>query len=182
MRTIVKSLGAIIVLSLAILAGLPLVFAADQVDLGGHTIRFLGVETTAEGYYKWTYEVYSDGPPALSFWIIAFCGGTNAIVEATQPWEYTTDPHTGIRGIKFEANMEEGETRTFYFVLRYDYPHDPSRPVATGEKSAGDVFEGGLVGPLCETSSVPEFGESLSVVSLIGVVAALIAVRLNRKR
>jgi len=172
----------VIAVSLAILASLPLALGADQADLGGHTIRFLGVETTAEGYYKWTYEVYSDGPPALSFWIIGFCGGQNAIVAASGPYEYTTDPHTGIRGIKFEANMEEGETRTFYFVLRYDYPHDPSRPVAVGEKSAGDVFQGGLTGPLCETSSVPEFGESLSVVSLIGVVAAFTAVRLNRKR
>ena len=53
---------------------------------------------------SFTYRVSANSSPAVSHWVLALdtCIEKTDIVSATEPWEFGTDPKTGLRGIKID--------------------------------------------------------------------------------
>ena len=114
-------------------------------SIGDHDITF--VSHTFDGTYStWTYSVTSGSSPALSHWAISWCDETAIEDVSETPWEYGTDPNTGITGIKFDKGYSGGETRTVWFRLEGDHAEGL---VKVGTKAGGNIAHGWVTGPLC---------------------------------
>ena len=166
------------VAALALTALISTVSAYAPVQLGNNTITFVG--KTFEGTNTiWTYSVTSSSSPALSHWVLGWCN-KDAIVEVSDiKWEYGTDPHTGIRGIKFETGYADGENRIVWFKLSGDYVIDL---VEVGTKSGKEEIDTGIIeGPVY--SACPPVPE-LPTIILLGAGLLTLAgyVGLRRKK
>jgi hypothetical protein len=93
----------------------------------------------------WTYNVSCNGSPAISHWILAFCGGSEAIVSTDPEGVYGKDPTTGLYGIKWDIGIDPGEYALFVIVLDADYP-EGLVPVAI--KAGPNEYIGLIEGPL----------------------------------
>lgn len=111
--------------------------------------------------YNWTYEVYSSGSysttstntPGISHWILAFCGGREAILDSNyiDDIAYGKDPSgTDIWGIKFDTSFPTGYTKV-WFTLDADYP---SAEVPVGLKPGQLILQGTIQGPVAYTFNV----------------------------
>ncbi|MCK4734530.1 MAG: hypothetical protein KAT65_18890 [Methanophagales archaeon] len=71
-----------------------------------------------------------------------------AIVEVSEtPWEYGTDKHTGITGIKSDDGYNDNESRTVWFNLLDDWPESDMVYVCT--KAGQNVNCSNVTGPVC---------------------------------
>jgi hypothetical protein len=90
--------------------------ASAKNNCGGHSI-VLGGAVYADGYTTFTYIVTSGSSPALSHWILAFCGDLADVDAGPGTIELGNDPTTGVYGIKFDTGLDSGETMEFYITL-----------------------------------------------------------------
>jgi hypothetical protein len=156
----------------------------DEADLGIFTVSFLGKTDNPDGTSTWTYAVTSDnvpgseGSPALSHWDLGLCYpaiesvspghgetyttiGSYGVTVGREGIDYTVeiglDPHTGIRGIKFEngdPNLgEDGKEETDIFQFTLDKHYD-TECVPVGTKAGGEVNQGYILGPACSTTAI----------------------------
>ena len=161
-----------VIVSLAVaLALIAFMSPISAVSVGTHDITFVSHTTDGAGNSIWTYTVTSGSSPSLSHWSIEFCGEAADILEASEDdWEYGTDPHTGITGIKFDEGYDDGETRTIWFKLSGDWPENS---VEVGTKAGSDpVASGYVTGPACNGDVIPEFATiAIPIVALLGLFA-----------
>ena len=108
---------------------------SDGTDEYSITLKEVGTYVTSPATgYRWTYEVYaastfsgnSTNLRAISHWILAFCGGKEGVILASNYMSfisYGKDPSgTGIWGIKFDTSFPTGATTEVWFILDADYP------------------------------------------------------------
>jgi hypothetical protein len=157
---------------------------SDEADLGIFTVSFLGKTDNPDGTSTWTYAVTSDdlpgseGSPALSHWDLGLCSPAIDGVSPGHGETYTTigsfdgttgregieytveivlDPHTGIRGIKFEdgdPNLgEDGQVETDIFQFTLDDHYD-TMCVEVGTKAGGEVNQDYILGPDCGSTAI----------------------------
>lgn len=144
--------------------------------VGTHNITFVGQTSDGDGNSIWTYEVTTGCRPSLSHWSLEFCGEEDDIIEVSEEWEYGTDPHTGITGIKFDDGYEcydatGPEIRTVWFRLLGDW-HE--RSVEVGTKAGNNnIAIGSVTGPACNVGDpIPEFTTiAIPVIALLGLLA-----------
>ena len=163
-----KILKAILMVVAIVLAVIAFIAPSSAATIGNHDITF--VSNTFDGSYStWTYKVTSGSKPSISHWDLTWCN-PGAIVEVSEkPWEYGTDKHTGIKGIKFDKGYEDGESRTVWFKLRGDFPEDTVR---VGTKAGEDKVDYGYVtGPLNCNDPIPEFSTiAIPIASILGLL------------
>ena len=124
--------------------------AQDVLTIDDHVFEFLGVTYNEDGTSTWIYHVTSGNSPALSHWVIELdpSFGEDNVVDASESFEITDDPRTGVYGLKFDDGYKDDEDRDVEFVLDAAYGTAETR-VATkaGRDSAiGEV----LLGPSSE--------------------------------
>jgi hypothetical protein len=178
-----KSIGLMAFVLAVGLAGLTAQAVAEpDVSYNGHEITLLNV-TQDNGKCTWTYEVCSGESPALSHWIIESCVGTTNefIAWGTDPElngtiEYGEDPSTGITGLKFDVNMDDGQCAEFWFTVNECSVTDQE----VGVKAGGDVYTGSYIeGPAHEPSAA-EFPLLATPVAILSAVM-IFAYRTARK-
>jgi hypothetical protein len=156
----------------------------DEANFGIFIVSFLGKTDNPDGTSTWTYAVTSDnetgaqGSPALSHWDLGLCSPAIDGVSPGHGETYTTvgsfdgatgragieytveiglNPHTGIRGIKFEngdPNLgEDGQVETDIFQFTLDDHYDTTC-VEVGTKGGGEVNQGYILGPACGTTAL----------------------------
>jgi len=99
------------------------------------TITPMDTGTPVGDDYLWKYSVTDTGPPAISHWDLGVCAQNfdaiksslvpgsvmvdgNPLSEGGGGYEWVhPDPTTGIIGLKFDDGFEEGETKTYSFLL-----------------------------------------------------------------
>ena len=150
-----RGLTGTLILSLVLLMLVSAILPVSAVTLNGYEIVF--VSHTYDGTYStWTYTVTSGSgvSPAISHWIIAWCGGADSIADASHTYEYkapdSPDPTTGKYGIKFDFSFSEGVPVTFWFKLYGDFAQGD---VEVTIKAGSDVVLTGI-----ETGPVFSFG------------------------
>lgn len=139
----------------------------------GHEVNFMGVQydDPATGQSTWFYEVKSTGTgPAISH--VTFGINTCAKILGAGKWagptgfntRYpgqgspqpgsfpatpTTDPTTGITGLKFDEGFDEDETKYYYYTLDGNYKVEPTTmAVKPGNNSYTGTIDG--PSPTCE--------------------------------
>ena len=126
-------------------------WTADNCDpCGNHYITLVANTGTT-----WDYEVTSGSSPALSHWVIEWCDYSavvavyenGVLLEEGVDWEYGTDPHTGITGIKFDNDYDDWETRTITILLDDVYTEGL---ITIGVKSGQEITFCEVWGPLCD--------------------------------
>ncbi|MDX9940968.1 MAG: hypothetical protein RBS53_01975, partial [Bacteroidales bacterium] len=85
-------------------------------NCGSHSVVLSDV-VYQNGYTTFTYTVTSGSSPALSHWVLAFCGSLSDVNAGPGTIELGLDPTTGINGIKFDDGLESGQTMDFYITL-----------------------------------------------------------------
>ena len=93
----------------------------------------------------WVYNVTCTGTPAISHWILTFCGGEDKIVLTVPGGTYTKDPTTGLIGIKWDIGLDPGESMLFTITLDDNYPQGL---VPVGIKAGPSEYIGLIEGPL----------------------------------
>lgn len=144
---------------IAALAGAVLTSSAaeESANMLGFTIRFKGVEYDANlDQSTWYYEVEvsPSAPHDLSHWDLALCAPGLVVAEAggryktSHPmWtEVGRNPHTSIMGIKFDVEVDKGETEEFWFVLQGNWEIGE---VEVGAKGGRFVEVRTIQGPSC---------------------------------
>jgi hypothetical protein len=124
------------------------------VAIGGHDITFIShTYDPGTDISRWTYNVTSAYRPALSHWVIAWCGDCTDFVGASEEKvRCGLDPISGIKGIKFDKEYDAGESRVVWFELRGDHPEGLVEVATFGGPPPGD--RGEVTGPLCVEAPV----------------------------
>lgn len=116
----------------------------------GHSIQFLGRNyfPGPPEYTRFTYKVTSGEKPALSHWVLQFCGKASDIKNASHSYQFGYDKTTGITGIKFEGiDWDKVKVRTFWIEL---YGNWPSGSIKAGFKAGkDDIQKLNTTGPVC---------------------------------
>ena len=150
---------------------------ASATEIGAHDISFINhtydpnTDTSI-----WYYNVTSGSDPSLSHWSIKWCNEMAIIECSDNDWEYGTDPHTGIKGIKFDTGYYDGETRVVWFELQGDYYEEL---LYIGTKAGGSKAYGYVKGPYgtedCPCCPIPELSTlillSVGLLTLAGYVS-----------
>ena len=160
-----RGLAGTLMLTAILLTFMFTIVTVSAIDLGGHTIEFVGVVYNGDGTSTWTYDVTATTGErrGISHWMIAWCGGEASVIDTSwDPWSYGKDQSTGLWGIKFDELSEglndfKGETRTFWFILD---DHYPSSLVPVGIKDGAGSYVGLITGPVAYT-----FSSDLTVVN-----------------
>jgi len=178
MRNIIrKAVLCVIVLAMTVAFTAVLFSSAQAVSVGLHDITFVShTYDPVADESTWIYQVTSaSGPPpghAISHWVLAWCHPEAMVETDDPPWEYVFNDlgGTGITGIKFDHEYDDGEVRTVSFVLRGDYPEGE---VQVGIKAGQNVDYGYVTGPVYEEClpSVPEFTTPSMVIVSLATVA-----------
>lgn len=149
---------------------------AGAVTYDDHEITFVNVTGPEGGLCTWEYYVCSGTSPSISNWVLESCVGTTNtdIVWWSDPnvtgvLEYGTDPNSGITGIKFNVDMDDGDCATFWFKVKECSMTDKE----LGLKADGNIFNGSsLPGPSHEPSA-PEFAFIAIPLTVMGFVLSL---------
>ena len=118
---------------------------------GWFGITFLGMDENPDGTSSWTYEVVElkSGEKKvkdLSHWVLGL-GDCAVIVDADpSPYEFGTDPRTGIYGVKWEVN-DDFESGIFSFKVEGVWA---VTDVEVGTKAGRYSDTGFISGPSCE--------------------------------
>jgi hypothetical protein len=167
-KTKMEKIKASLMTIALVLVAIAFIAPSSAVPVGNHDITFLS--HSFDGTYStWTYEVTSGSKPSLSHWDLTWCN-EGAIVEVSEkPWEYGTDKHTGITGIKFDKGYNDEQTRIVWFKLRGDFPVDD---VLVGTKAGKDNIAYGYVkGPVNCDTPIPEFSTiAIPIASILGLL------------
>lgn len=134
--------------------GQPIIDPCDQYD-----IRFIPPPTRNDtNQYVWGYEAETDmgADSAMSNASITIPSCLTVVACWPEPCEVGIDPHTGIDGIKWEADggefVEKGTVLSIGFITEGDF-HNIG-PVETGMKAGGLVCTYETTGPLCPPNDV----------------------------
>ncbi|MCD6541497.1 tandem-95 repeat protein, partial [Candidatus Bipolaricaulota bacterium] len=122
-------------------------------DCANYTVTYLG-KTESDENTTFSYEVSVDDDPALSHWVLELsaCITEDQVVDAGPgTWEFGKDPTTGLWGIKFETEIEPGESVEFYFTLEGKW-HEGSTQAAI--KAGPSVCYKDTEGPVCNNPPV----------------------------
>lgn len=121
---------------------------------GDHIIEF--ITSTYDGENTtYTYRVTSGTSPSLSNWVLSLadCFGGGDVVSASEYVEFTqSDPHSHLRGVKFDTGYDDGETRIITITLR---GHRGRELRQFSVKAGGDILFGTVTGPACEPDEEP---------------------------
>jgi len=123
----------------------PAVFV-EAVTLNNHTIDFVSRVCDVD-FSTWTYNFTSGSCPSISHWVIAWCGESASIIDASHPngVEYGTDPTTGVHWIKFNVGLEADESAIFWFTLDKCYE---ASDVEVAIKPGGNTPHSAVTGPI----------------------------------
>ena len=115
-----KKIKATLMAVVAVLAVIAFISQVSAVQIGNHTITFVGPHSYDPDtcISTWTYEVTSSSQPGegLSHWAMQWCN-EGALVRCSEKCEYGTHSHTEITGIKIEGEYEGGTPKTVWFEL-----------------------------------------------------------------
>ena len=109
------------------------------------------------------YIVTSGCQPSISHWILEL-GECHVVLDASpDPWEAPFDDTgpfgTGISGIKWDVDFDDGETKIFQVTLAGQWEIDN---VAWGIKAGQEVSTGQVTGPTCQPFTMPLDAEEVS--------------------
>ncbi|KAF5419421.1 MAG: hypothetical protein C5S49_00600 [Candidatus Methanogaster sp.] len=169
----IKGRVALIMSLAAVLVLIAFASPISAVTVGTHNITFDGKTFDGDDTI-WTYNVTSGSSPSLSHWSLEFCGGEADILKVSErPWEYGTDPHTGITGIKFEEGYDDGENRTVWFKLKGNWSENLVEVGTKAGNNDDNIANGSVTGPVCNVGEpIPEFTTiAIPVIALLGLLA-----------
>ncbi|MBW6490324.1 MAG: T9SS type A sorting domain-containing protein [Lentimicrobium sp.] len=117
-----------------------------------HSIVFDGA-VFQNGHTTFTYTVTSGSAPALSHWVLAFCGSFSDVVAGPGTVQLGLDPTTGVRGIKFDDGLQGGQTMTYYITLPGNWN---TGMITTAVKAGQSICYYQVQGPVCDELPPPD--------------------------
>lgn len=141
---------------------------------------------TPEGTYRWEWSVFGGQKPSLShFVLIDICDNVKTDIVPDSfygaPHEIGSDPTTGYAGVKFEAELDDGETERFGFETFQQWE---AGTLDVAFKSGGNItLQTDVLGPGCELANpYPPTTPEPGTLALLGLGAAGIARQRRRRR